>query len=144
MTRRFIAQLVRASHRYREVTGSNPVEVLTFSIRNCFNCVHNCDDHSLLKIDNAVNCMMGCIPSLIEVFLGYGGLLVTPKTLFIFLFSPQVVNLMSVDLLRQQPRWKEALVSLREIMTSLVQQVNTCGYGRFAPVASPCLWLNLH
>ena len=25
------AQLVRASHRYREVTGSNPVEVLTFS-----------------------------------------------------------------------------------------------------------------
>ena len=29
----FIAQLVRASHRYREVTGSNPVEVLNFS---CF------------------------------------------------------------------------------------------------------------
>ena len=27
----FIAQLVRASHRCREVTGSNPVEVLTFS-----------------------------------------------------------------------------------------------------------------
>ena len=27
----FIAQLVRASHQYREVTGSNPVEVLTFS-----------------------------------------------------------------------------------------------------------------
>ena len=27
----FIAQLVRASHRYHEVTGSNPVEVLTFS-----------------------------------------------------------------------------------------------------------------
>ena len=27
----FIAQLVRASHRYREVTGSNPVKVLNFS-----------------------------------------------------------------------------------------------------------------
>ena len=27
----FIAQLVRASHRHREVTGSNPVEVLNFS-----------------------------------------------------------------------------------------------------------------
>ena len=27
----FIAQLVRASHRYRKVTGSNPIEVLTFS-----------------------------------------------------------------------------------------------------------------
>ena len=25
------SQLVRASHRYHEVTGSNPVEVLTFS-----------------------------------------------------------------------------------------------------------------
>ena len=37
----------RASHRYREVTGSNPVEVLNFfqaSLRNCINCVH-CDDH---------------------------------------------------------------------------------------------------
>ena len=34
----FIAQLVRASHRYREVTGSNPVEILNFfqaSLRNC-------------------------------------------------------------------------------------------------------------
>lgn len=28
---------------------------------------------------------------------------------------------MSVDLLRQQPRWKDALVEFREIMTSLVQ-----------------------
>ena len=37
----------RASHRYREVTGSNPVEVLNFfqaSLRNGINCVH-CDDH---------------------------------------------------------------------------------------------------
>ena len=37
----------RASHRYREITGSNPVEVLNFflaSLRNCINCVH-CDDH---------------------------------------------------------------------------------------------------
>ena len=35
----------RASHRYREVTGSNPVEVLNIfffqaSLRNCINCVH--------------------------------------------------------------------------------------------------------
>ena len=39
----FIAQSVRASHLYREVTGSNPVEVLNFqaSLRNCKNCV-NC------------------------------------------------------------------------------------------------------
>ena len=37
----------RASHRYCEVTGSNPVEVLNFfqaSLRNCINCVH-CDNH---------------------------------------------------------------------------------------------------
>ena len=42
-----------------------------------------------------------------------------------FCFLSQVVNLMSVDLLRQQPRWKEALVSLREMMTSLIQQVQS-------------------
>ena len=39
----------RASHRYRQVTGSSPVEVLNFfqaSLRNCKNCDHNCEDHS--------------------------------------------------------------------------------------------------
>ena len=39
----------RASHRYREVTGSSPVEVLNFfqaSLRNCKNCDRNCEDHS--------------------------------------------------------------------------------------------------
>ena len=47
----------------------------------------------------------------------------------IITFSPsQVVTLMSVDLLRQQPRWKEALVSLREMMTSLIQQVHSCKF----------------
>ena len=49
--------LVRASHRYHEVTGSNPVEVLTFSgfyIRNCINWGHNCKDHSLLDFTSAV------------------------------------------------------------------------------------------
>ena len=47
----FIAQLVRASPRYREVMGSNSVEVLTFPgffICNCLNCVYNCEDHSSL------------------------------------------------------------------------------------------------
>ena len=42
----------RASHRYREVTGSNPVEVLNFfqaSSRSCINCVH-CDDHFFIFI----------------------------------------------------------------------------------------------
>ena len=46
--RQWLRSLVgRASHRYREVTGSNPVEVLNFfqaSLRICINCVH-CDDH---------------------------------------------------------------------------------------------------
>ena len=39
-------------HRYREVTGSNPLKSCLFqaSIRNCLNCVRNCDDHSLLDI----------------------------------------------------------------------------------------------
>ena len=53
----FIAQLVRASHRYRKVTGLNPVEVLICSglyIRSCINCVHNCKDHSLLDFISAI------------------------------------------------------------------------------------------
>ena len=42
------------SHRTgnREVTGSNPVEVLNFfqaSLRNCISCVH-CDDHFFIFI----------------------------------------------------------------------------------------------
>ena len=43
----FIAQLVEHHTGDREVTGSNPVEVLNFfqaSLRNCINCVH-CDNH---------------------------------------------------------------------------------------------------
>ena len=39
----------------REVTGSNPVEVLNFfqaSLRNYINCVHNCDDHFFISIIN--------------------------------------------------------------------------------------------
>ena len=56
----FTAQLVRASHRYRKVTGSNPVEVLNFSgfyIRNCLNCVHDCEDDSLFDFTSAVQYM---------------------------------------------------------------------------------------
>ena len=54
----YIAQLVRASHRYREVTGSSPVEVLNFfqaSLRNCKNCDHNCEDHSSFDFISAVH-----------------------------------------------------------------------------------------
>ena len=56
----FIAQLVGVSHRYHEVTGSNPVEVLTFSgfyICNCMNCFHNCEDHRLLDFPSTVQYM---------------------------------------------------------------------------------------
>ena len=41
----------RASHQYREVPASNPVEVLNFfqaSLRNCINYVH-CDNHFVIK-----------------------------------------------------------------------------------------------
>ena len=47
----FIAQLVQHRTGNREVTGSNPVEVLNFfqaSLRNCINCVH-CDDHFFIS-----------------------------------------------------------------------------------------------
>ena len=52
----FIAQLVRASHRYREVTRSKSW-LFKASIRNCLNYVHNCDDHSLLDFKSAVQYM---------------------------------------------------------------------------------------
>ena len=45
----FIAQLVRASHRYPARSGVQTLlKSLTFqvSLRNCKNCVHNCEDHS--------------------------------------------------------------------------------------------------
>ena len=51
--RGFIAQLVRAPHQYCEVTGSNLVEVLNFlqaSLRNCINCIHNWENHTLFHI----------------------------------------------------------------------------------------------
>ena len=37
-------------HRHHEVTGSNPIEVLTFSglYMQLLKSAHNCDDHSLL------------------------------------------------------------------------------------------------
>ena len=37
----------------------------------------------------------------------------------------QVVQLMGVDLLRQQPRWKEGLMDIRQLMANLTQQVTT-------------------
>ena len=40
----------------------------------------------------------------------------------------QVVQMMSTDLLRQQQKWKDSLMEIRQIMTNLVQQVkrNEC------------------
>ena len=48
----------RASHRYRDVTGSSPVGVLNFfqaSSRNCKNCDHNCEDHPSFDFISAVH-----------------------------------------------------------------------------------------
>ena len=49
----FIAQLVEHRTGNREVTGSNPVEVLNLfhaSLRDCINCVH-CDDHFFISMN---------------------------------------------------------------------------------------------
>ena len=56
----FIAEWVGASAEYRDVTGLNPVEVLTFSgfyTHKCINCFHNWEDHSLLDFTSAVQDM---------------------------------------------------------------------------------------
>ena len=42
-----LTKSIRASHRYCEVTGSNPVEVLNFSGFYIHNCIHNCKDHTV-------------------------------------------------------------------------------------------------
>ena len=52
----FIAQLVEHRTGNREVTGSNPVEVLNFFsglFRNCINCVHSDDHFFIFKLDIA-------------------------------------------------------------------------------------------
>ena len=49
----------RTSHRYREVTGSNPVEVQNFfqaSLRNCINCVH-CDNYFFIFRNLHLSCL---------------------------------------------------------------------------------------
>ena len=50
----FIAQLVRASHRYREVTCSVLIFLFSGFLRNCINCVYNCEDHSSFDFIAAV------------------------------------------------------------------------------------------
>ena len=50
----FIAQFVKASHRYPDVTGSNPVEILNFPGFYILNCRNSCEDHSLLDFTSAV------------------------------------------------------------------------------------------
>ena len=39
------------------------------------------------------------------------------------MFVVQVVQMMNTDLLRQQQKWKDSLMEIRQIMTNLVQQV---------------------
>ena len=54
------AKKLKTSAGFETVTGSNLVEVLNFSgfyIRNYINCVHNCEDHSLLDFTSAVQYM---------------------------------------------------------------------------------------
>jgi len=55
--RGFIAQMVKASHRCREVTTPLKSWLSQASIRNCLNCVRNCDYHSSLDFKSAVQYM---------------------------------------------------------------------------------------
>jgi len=38
-------------------------------------------------------------------------------------YHTQVVQMINTDLLRQQQKWKDSLLEIRQIMTNLVQQV---------------------
>ena len=63
---------IRASQGYREVLGSNLNEVLNFSdlyIRSCINCVHNCEDHSLLGYLYTLFPLTLCVSLVLELCL---------------------------------------------------------------------------
>ena len=52
-----LSWLERRTSIARLITGSNPVEFLTFFsgfLRNWINCVHNCEDHSSFDFISAV------------------------------------------------------------------------------------------
>ena len=46
----------------------------------------------------------------------------------------QVVQLMEIDLLRQQPRWKDGLMAIRQLMANLMQQVSQQQVTHLPPV----------
>ena len=98
----FIAQLVRASHRYRQVTGSNPVEVLTFSGLPTqlliLNSVRHGDDHSLLDLKSAVQYMKHFIYHFTSIL---HGLIITHKWP-----APNVSGFMA-QLVRASHRYRE-------------------------------------
>ena len=77
----FIAQLVEHRTGNREVTGSNPVEVLNFFqayLRTCINCVH-CDDHffSFVSFPQFIYDLFHISLTLILPSVGRGGWVVT-------------------------------------------------------------------
>ena len=45
-----------------------------------------------------------------------------PQTSMLYIPYPQTVQLMGVDLLRQQQRWKSTLMDIRHMMASLIQE----------------------
>ena len=60
----FIAQVVRASHRYREVTGSNPVEVLRGTQRQFSENICSEDDLISRIFGTFVVKFLACLPLL--------------------------------------------------------------------------------
>ena len=69
----FIAQLVRASHRYARSRVQTPLKSWLFQafVRNCLNCVQNCDDHGLLDFKSAVQYMKRFIYHFTKSYLVY-------------------------------------------------------------------------
>ena len=65
----FIAQLVEHRTGIAEVTGSNPVEALTFFrflLSNCLNWKINCDDHSSLAYNFCYKVLLAHLVSLVS------------------------------------------------------------------------------
>ena len=127
----------RASHRYREVMGSNPIEVLNFfqaSSCNCINCVH-CGDHFFIfKTEHVTPLFIEC--SLVASWTAY-------PVFFITFQAPQGLHwtMLIMNLLKKINHWDLCFCS-QNLLAKQAFNLKTNGGRSFAVAASP-LWNSL-
>ena len=129
----------RASHRYREVMGSNPIEVLNFfqaSSCNCINCVH-CGDHFFIfKTEHVTPLFIEC--SLVASWTAY-------PVFFITFQAPQGLHwtMLIMNLLKKINHWDLCFCS-QNLLAKQAFNLKTNGGRslilqlRLQPFGTPC------